>query len=254
MECFASLQPLNPPCSVVHSVIHCVCTDYLMQRRNKPIIMTGRAAPSMGSLLLYQEMPLSLLPPCSSLHVCLPCRCGVACNLLFVLSTSQSSHSGNTTGSTLGLSTLHLDSLETSITAYFHPHSASTPPPTLSLLGALAWPLAAGTALVIRALNPMFWVALMRALCREVWLTGFSALTWLVVVNMAATGLAVSWVMKYADVIVKVGHRVPCNPFPVLDARNSYCSYSSWSHGCCRCTLLRSGYFLRPFYPSSCFT
>jgi UDP-sugar transporter A1/2/3 len=35
-------------------------------------------------------------------------------------------------------------------------------------------------------------------------LAGYSVLTWLVVANLAFSGLAVSWVMKFADSIVKV--------------------------------------------------
>lgn len=35
-------------------------------------------------------------------------------------------------------------------------------------------------------------------------LHGYDVITWLVVLNLACTGLLVSWVMKYADNIVKV--------------------------------------------------
>jgi UDP-sugar transporter A1/2/3 len=35
-------------------------------------------------------------------------------------------------------------------------------------------------------------------------LVGYNVTTWLVVLNLGCTGLLVSWVMKYADNIVKV--------------------------------------------------
>ena len=120
-----------------------------------------------------------MLLPCSS-FLCLPCRCGVACNLLFILSATQSSHIGNNDGTKLGFSELQLNSLDTSIPAYFHPHSTSLSTPTLTILEILAWPFAFCTGLVLKVLNPM---TLLTALCQEPWFKGFSALTWLVVIT-----------------------------------------------------------------------
>ncbi|KAL7002422.1 hypothetical protein U1Q18_003576 [Sarracenia purpurea var. burkii] len=36
---------------------------------------------------------------------------------------------------------------------------------------------------------------------------GYSITTWMVVLNLASTGLLVSWLMKYADNIVKCAQR-----------------------------------------------
>lgn len=37
-------------------------------------------------------------------------------------------------------------------------------------------------------------------------LNGYTITTWLVVLNLGSSGLLVSWSMKYADNVVKVGH------------------------------------------------
>lgn len=39
---------------------------------------------------------------------------------------------------------------------------------------------------------------------------GYSPVTFLVVANLALSGLLVSWIMKYADSIMKVGSTLPC--------------------------------------------
>ena len=47
---------------------------------------------------------------------------------------------------------------------------------------------------------------------------GYSLVTWLVVANLGFTGLLVSWVMKFADSIMKVGSHseMPADPLHCL--------------------------------------
>lgn len=53
----------------------------------------------------------------------------------------------------------------------------------------------------------------MTGFAKQAWwfrlLDGYNIVTWLVVLNLGFTGLLVSWVMKYADNIVKVSTNFP---------------------------------------------
>lgn len=54
---------------------------------------------------------------------------------------------------------------------------------------------------------------------------GYSITTWMVVINLGSTGLLVSWLMKYADNIVKVPYLSLVKAFCVLllqSLRDSY--------------------------------
>lgn len=64
-------------------------------------------------------------------------------------------------------------------------------------------------------------------------LNGYSITTWLVVLNLGSTGLLVSWLMKYADNIVKV---ILVQSLPDEDSFSSIFSL---------CSFLSQGYPLR---------
>lgn len=50
---------------------------------------------------------------------------------------------------------------------------------------------------------------------------GYSITTWMVVLNLGSTGLLVSWLMKYADNIVKVIFTFYCNIYDFHQHMNS---------------------------------
>lgn len=54
---------------------------------------------------------------------------------------------------------------------------------------------------------------------------GYDMTTWLVVLNLGTTGLLVSWLMKYADNIVKVSCLSELDAFTFLSFRKQFGSH-----------------------------